>query len=359
MSISVYTSKEYATVGPYESLQAAMDDLLQNYFLVVLDEHQSFLGILTIADVLKKPKKIVIDCLSKKDFVHSTEEIDSVLQKFVANRTFVLPFYVGEVFSGVITKDIIFKVFKDSITDLANKCQVSLNAKTLFLNNLSHEIRTPLNGILGFMEIIAEMDEKELKSFAHRNNLRSAADQFLAVMNDIVDLSLLSTGENLKLTNKDINLVELFEDTIKKVRLYTHGINSSLNIHYLQNTFDLQLVADEKKLKRIVFHLVSNAIKFAVGGSIKCGIEKCTHDDSHIVIFIKNNIAQNTETDMKVLYNIFEKQETIGEELNPGLGIGLPLVKHYAKLMGGSFELVSDGLQIVANLELPKRPREV
>ncbi len=147
------------------------------------------------------------------------------------------------------------------------RAEAGTQAKSEFLANMSHELRTPLNAIIGFSDILAdstfgELNEKQAK---YVNHVSTSGHHLLQLINDILDLSKVEAGK-MELEPSRVNIKSLLENslTMIKEKAMKHGIR--LDSHVSQELVDLYISADERKLKQIIFNLLSNAAKFTPEG---------------------------------------------------------------------------------------------
>jgi len=156
----------------------------------------------------------------------------------------------------------------ESAKDMAGQAQAANVAKSDFLANMSHELRTPLNVIIGFTELILDkqcgeltaQQEEYLGDVAH-----SARDLFLLI-NDVLDLTRIEAGK-LELELSEVPLRELLSRsfTILKEKALKHNIQLSYEVKEIPSS----IIADERKLKQIIYNLLANAVKFTPdGGSV-------------------------------------------------------------------------------------------
>ena len=354
MVLKNYISNTYPTVDPFEGINSVENLLLENQYLVVVDNDNNYYGILTTSDIIKRPHKIVIDCVTKKESLEAIDTVATALEKFYSSQSFVLPVMNGSDFIGVIEKNQILKELETKVNKLYDKSLISEKAKKNFLNNLSHEIRTPLNGILGFVDIIARLDTKDftIKYETYSKTIRKSADHFLMIMNDLVELSLLYAGEELNIRKDNVDIVEILtelKDFFSELSLFQ---NRKTSFIYLNSESSLIIYTDGKKLKQILYHLIINAIKFSEDNNVIFGFE-LNPNEENISFFVKNKDSNIGQKDIQKMFDIFEKQENIGKELNFGLGIGLPLVKNLTDLLGGQIKVETKNEEISFIVNIP------
>lgn len=355
MVLKNYISKTYPTVEPFEGINSVEDLLLENQYLVVVDNDNNYHGILTTSDIIKRPHKIVIDCVTKKESLEAIDTVASALEKFYSSQSFVLPVMNGSDFIGVIEKNQILKELEIKVNNLFEKSLISEKAKKNFLNNLSHEIRTPLNGILGFVDIIAQLntDDFAIEYETYSKTIRKSANHFLMIMNDLVELSLLNAGDKLNIRRDNVDIVEILtelKDYFIELSLFQ---NIKTSVIYLNSESSFSIYTDGNKLKHILYHLITNAIKFSDDNKVTFGFE-LKPNEKNICFFVKNKDSNIGQNDVLKMFDVFEKQENIGKELNFGLGIGLPLVKSLTDLLGGHIKVETENKEIsfIVNLSI-------
>src|SRR5262249_34710490 len=137
--------------------------------------------------------------------------------------------------------------------------------KSEFLANMSHELRTPLNAVIGFTEVLLERYFGDLneKQEDYLKDVPSSGQHLLSLINDILDLSKVEAGRmELELGTFDLGPVLEAGLVMVKERASRKGIALSLDV-----ASDLGRVeADERKVKQVLFNLLTNAVKFTPAG---------------------------------------------------------------------------------------------
>ncbi len=217
---------------------------------------------------------------------------------------------------------------------LAVEAQVASAAKSQFLANMSHEIRTPMNSIIGFSEVLEDqyfgpLNEKQLE---YLKDILESAKHLLSLINDILDLSKVEAGK----TTLEISLVPVAQVlrnslSIIKEKAMRHQIR--LEAHITAELEDVTIEADERKLKQIMFNLLSNAAKFTPdGGSITVMGER--HGEGMLVQVSDTGFGISQDHQKRV----FDAFYQVGQSLSgkaPGTGLGLSLTKRFVELHGG------------------------
>ncbi len=356
MDLKKYISDIYPTARPFEGINAIESKLLKYRYLVVVDDDKEFHGILTPCDIIEHPHKIVIDCITKKESVSFNDTTLTVLDKFRINQCFALPVFNENSFIGVIEKNRILSDLEFKINNLYNRSLLSQKAKTYFLNNLTHEIRTPLNSILGFIDIIANLNTDDLKSQNKQfsNIIKKSADRFLLVMDDLIELSLLHAGDDISIKKENVNIEKVFLELSDYFNELASLQNKKSTIIYANPDYSLCIFSDEKRLKHILYHLIDNAIKFSENNKVIYGY-KLSDNKKHIEFFVMNESQEISEENRLKMFDIFDKQENIGNDLNFGLGIGLPLVKKLTEVLKGCIRFESNNNGITFFVDIPTR----
>lgn len=355
MDLKKYMLSTYPTVGPFEGINAITNRLLEYQYLVVID-NDKFYGILTTSDVVERPYKIVADCVTKKETVSLKDSVADIFDKFLLNRSCALPVMNNNEFVGVVEKVHIAKALKNKVVELYDKSLISKRVKEYYLNNLSHEIRTPLNGIVGLLDILSNYD---IEDTTYRDKdvfdvIKKSTDRFLEVMDDLVELSLVYAGESVKISKSDIVVNEILaglEDFFHELPLPE---DRKAKVLCLNAGEVVTVCTDGRRLRRIMFHLIDNAIKFSENNTAVYGFE-IEPGEKNIKLFVRSEDSEIFRENRERMFDLFEKQDKIGRELNSGLGIGLPIVKCLTGLLGGQFSVESENNMVTFFVKIPLR----
>lgn len=213
----------------------------------------------------------------------------------------------------------------------ANMALFEMNRlKSEFLATISHELRTPLNSILGFSDLIAEIEALEPRQKRWVSNIQSSGKLLLQLINDILDLAKLEAGK-MQITIEDFSLRDLIEGQIQMTRPLADKKNISLQA-VIDPTIPI-LHQDSGKLQQILSNLVSNAIKFTPeGGQI---VINCRPDRAEVVISVIDNGVGIAPEDQKLIFEKFRQAESSLTRVHGGTGLGLSIVRELTKLLGG------------------------
>jgi hypothetical protein len=200
----------YPTADPFAGVQSVTECLRKKHYLVVSDQDNPCYGILTSDDLLEHPHKLVIDCMSKKENIQIDDPYEVIYKKFEQSSSEALPVYCEDGFVGILEKTYTLVKFKDKIEKINKKIEGQSDLKESILHNLYHEVRTPLSQVLGFMNVLSEIEQNDSTSILkYQHVIRNGSRQLLEFMNELIDLSVLNSGERL-----DISLNEFYPESI-------------------------------------------------------------------------------------------------------------------------------------------------
>lgn len=222
------------------------------------------------------------------------------------------------------------------------KAEAASQAKSEFLASMSHELRTPLNAIIGFSEVLAERYFGELneKQEEYVDDIQESGKHLLGLINDILDLSKIEVGK-MELEVSPVSLRELLQSSMImiKEKCIKHGIK--LELERSDRLHDLKIEADERKLKQIMYNLLSNAAKFTPdGGSIRVQTE--INEDKLFISVTDTGVGINPQYQNKIFEEFYQIKGGT-QDKTPGTGLGLPLTKQLVDMHRGEIWVESKG----------------
>ena len=221
--------------------------------------------------------------------------------------------------------------------------------KSEFLANMSHELRTPLNHVIGFSELLMDPNFGELNETQaeYMADIHNSSRHLLSLINDILDLSKVEAGK-MELDMSQVPIKKLLESSLFMVKEKTisHGMALTLTTHQLPEVIQ----ADERKLKQIMYNLLSNSIKFTPDNGkieIHAVLEKNGNAEAEnqpqIIISIKDSGMGIAQENIHRIFENFEQVENPSTKKYQGTGIGLTLTRKLVALHGGKIWAESEG----------------
>ncbi|HEY4940116.1 MAG TPA: ATP-binding protein [Rhizomicrobium sp.] len=215
--------------------------------------------------------------------------------------------------------------------ELANK------AKSHFLANMSHELRTPLNAIIGFSELLAlgAVAGPRLKEYAA--DIHASGHSLLTILNDILDMARIDAG-TVTLAESDVLLGEIVDGAVREIGDDSRAAVRTIEV--VRADHDIRVRGDDRRLRQVLVHLLSNAVKFTgENGRIVVRIE--TAEDGVDIVVADNGTGIPTDK-LAMVMEPFGQAESTYARAHGGVGLGLPIVKSLVQLHGGRFTLASE-----------------
>jgi signal transduction histidine kinase len=232
--------------------------------------------------------------------------------------------------------------------------------KSLFLAQMSHELRTPLNSIIGFSDVLldgpaAKLEPREQKFL---RNINSAGRHLLRLINNILDLSKIEAGK-MDLELSAFPLRRVVEDVMTAMRGITEPRNITIELEMPEG--ELELVADEVKVKQILYNLLSNAVKFSdVKARVWLSVRPVSTPEPSYEIAVRDEGIGISEENLRLIFQEFRQLDSGESRRFEGTGLGLSLVKRFAELHRGSVGVQSaPGKGSTFTVVLPQRARGV
>ncbi len=234
------------------------------------------------------------------------------------------------------------------------QAESSTRIKSSFLANMSHEIRTPLNGIIGITEVLKKTELNETQK-RYVDIIARSGDTLLALINDILDLSRLESGQIL-LEEERFNLRQIIREVLESLEAKFVEKDLHFYCRYPLN-YPSFFIGDHVRLKQIFTNLISNACKFTHHGHVGIIIEinALLEDKYALTVIIEDTgIGIPTELQEKVFDRFWQAKTYHENASHGGTGLGLAICKSIAGLLGGTLKLESDvGIGTKVALKVP------
>jgi signal transduction histidine kinase/ActR/RegA family two-component response regulator len=249
-------------------------------------------------------------------------------------QTFKGWFYV------LITAILFYSLLKSHLVKIRNAEQKAIDSdrlKTAFLQNISHEIRTPMNSIIGFSQLLRDKGATETEKEDYLEMIAKSSDQLLNIVNEVLDISLIETG-NISINKKIVCLNTLLDEIyISNKPLVKNNIEFSL-IKGLSDPLST-IITDDIKVRQILNNLISNAIKFTDKGHIRFGYSLV---NGELEFFTEDTGIGIDPEFHEIIFERFRKIEEESIRLYDGVGLGLAISKGNIGLLNGRLWLESE-----------------
>ena len=252
-------------------------------------------------------------------------------------RGSILPFYKRENdFIGV------FLVMTD-VTDIAKKemAEQASRSKSNFLARMSHEIRTPLSAIMGMAELTLREDLPEAAT-GFVSTIMQAGDNLLDIINDILDLSKIETGQ-LEIMSVDYMLTSLVNDVINIIK--PRALDAKLNLIVdVDCKIPSTLRGDIVRIRQIILNLLSNGVKYTNEGFVSLNLTFSRKDEDNIDLIIKIQDSGRgiKESNIPLLFDEYTRFDMGMNKDTEGTGLGLAITKNLIQSMGGEIDVISN-----------------
>ncbi|AGX88187.1 ATP-binding protein [Candidatus Symbiobacter mobilis] len=227
------------------------------------------------------------------------------------------------------------KAYELEITRAKEAAEAANLSKSRFLATMSHEIRTPMNGILGMAQLLLMPNLKEDEYREYARTIFLSGQTLLTLLNDILDLSKIEAGKfqlDSVIFQPDLLLREiqmLFASTAnsKGLQLEYQWKGSPVS-HYL---------ADANRVRQMLSNIVGNAIKFTREGYVRIEGVEMEHDEesARLEFSVSDTGIGIPPEKMDLLFQPFSQTDNSITREFGGSGLGLSIVRHLAKMMGG------------------------
>jgi CheY-like chemotaxis protein len=225
------------------------------------------------------------------------------------------------------------------LDERAEQLRQASELKTKFLSNMSHEFRTPLNSILALSRLLLDRIDGDLTAEQERQvgYIRRSAESLLELVNDLLDLAKVEAGK-VDIRPSAFTVGNLFSGL-------RGALKPLLTSPSVELIFDIpdqvpELFTDEAKVTQILRNLISNALKFTEQGEVRV---TASYDDAQdrVRLSVRDTGIGIAPTDQSRIFEEFSQVDTRIQKRVKGTGLGLPLSRSLAELLGGELTVES------------------
>lgn len=243
------------------------------------------------------------------------------------------------------TQRAVLNILED-YSEAKEKAEESTKLKEAFLANMSHEIRTPMNAIIGFSDILfkGKLEEKERE---YVKTIKSAGENLLTIINDILDISKIEAGM-MTFEDHTFSVKEIFKSL--NVMLMSKAEEKNLGLFFsCDDDVPENLFGDPTRLTQIIINLVGNAIKFTTKGNINVRAKvlnsnfKNNKNGDTVVEFLVQDTGIGISKDkIEHIFERFRQAESHTTRKYGGTGLGLSIAKQLVELQDGKLSVESE-----------------
>ncbi|HDR9098497.1 TPA: response regulator [Burkholderia vietnamiensis] len=248
------------------------------------------------------------------------------------------------------------KLTEDKLKEARTAAEDANKAKSTFLATMSHEIRTPLNAIVGNLELMARA-QLPLAERRRLQTVMSSSDALLHTINDVLDLSKAESNQ-MALEAVPFDLRAVLHEVAAIFRALADAKHLRLECVIAAGLGD-GYVGDPARVRQIVSNLVSNAIKFTEHGSVTVEALPAAVPRRGVEIVVRDTGIGIEPDSMPTLFDVYVQTDASIYRRFGGTGLGLPLCRRLARLMGGDVTVESRpgaGAVFTASLPLADAP---
>jgi len=302
------------------------------------------------AELTKTNRQLNVEIQERKRVEKALHKVNEELEIRVADRTADITKANEELRAEISER----KRTEIELQKSKETAEVANHAKSEFLANMGHEFRTPMNHVIGFTELVLDKDFGELNEVQEEylNDALDSSRHLLSLINDILDFSKLDARKS-DFEPVDVDIKMLFRNTLAMIKEKV----MTRNIQVLTNTDGAPeyVRADYKKLKKILYNLISNAVKFTpYGGEIRLtadladgslpiarskskvdfeeDLSAMSHEPRTSQKFIQISVTDTgigiEPEDQARIFDAFEQVDLSVNKKYQGSGLGLSLTKH-------------------------------
>ena len=234
--------------------------------------------------------------------------------------------------------------YKEELLIAAKKAEAANEAKTEFLQRMSHDIRTPINGICGMVHMADYYADDMEKQTEYRTKVKEASNLLLELVNEILDMSKLESGE-IVMEEIPFNLSSISREVLAVIE----QMAAEQNIRIVWEKKEIthrDFIGSPGYVKRVMMNILSNAVKYNRENGhiyISCMEIPAGQPGMTTMEFVCRDTGIGmTEEFQKHIFEPFAQEHTGSRTKFAGTGLGMPIAKNLVEKMGGAITFESE-----------------
>ena len=234
--------------------------------------------------------------------------------------------------------------YKTELLIAAKKAEAANEAKTEFLQRMSHDIRTPINGICGMVNMADHYADDMEKQKEYRTKVKEASNLLLELVNDVLDMSKLESGE-VVLEESPFNLSSIFREVFGVIEQMAAEQNIQI-VWEKKEIIHRDLIGSPMYVKRVMMNILSNAVKYnRENGQIYISCREIPSEQPEMTIMefvCRDTGIGMTDEFQKHIFEPFAQEHTGSRTKFAGTGLGMSISKKLVEKMGGTITFESE-----------------
>lgn len=226
---------------------------------------------------------------------------------------------------------------EERVMHAKEQAETANRAKSEFLSSMSHELRTPLNAILGYTQLFEYDGNLKPQQIENVREIRKAGDHLLQLINDVLDLAKIESG-NMTVSLEPVLVSRLLCEcfTLVQPQADARGIRLTASVAQHSHVY---VVADNVRVKQVLLNLLSNAVKYnQVGGEVD--VQLSLQGSQHLRISVRDTGRGIPLARQHEVFQPFNRLSAENSTIE-GSGVGLVITKQLVEMMRGSLNFVS------------------
>ena len=234
--------------------------------------------------------------------------------------------------------------YKAELLIAAKKAEAANEAKTEFLQRMSHDIRTPINGIRGMVNMADHYADDMEKQTEYRTKVKEASNLLLELVNDVLDMSKLESGE-VVLEESPFNLSSIFREVFNVIEQMAAEQNIRI-VWEKKEIIHRDLIGSPRYVKRVMMNILTNAVKYnRENGQIYISCREIPSEQPEMTTMefvCRDTGIGMTDEFQKHIFEPFAQEHTGSRTKFTGTGLGMPITKKLVEKMGGTVTFESE-----------------